>query len=337
MLLDLFKNLLIHAEGGDGAGAAPANAAPGAEAAGVTAPDAGEKKQEKSKPKKYGRAERLPYEYGLAPQPKQEAPAEQKEAAQNETAKRPWDEVKNDYKDEIAQIVQGRVKNLKDSEAELTTVKADLEKRETLLAQLAEAQYGIKPGEDGKLDYAALEQEMIKAKAQRYAEEHGVSDEFAEERMRQEAQIEEQKRQLNAYRMAEEARQKDAAAYALVQKNLQQAEAFRQKVPNFDLKTEIDNNELFRHLVVNCGVGVENAYYAAHHEELMAYGQQAAAQQATQALASRIQAGQSMPTEGGLGRAPAANPQRVVNPKQWTKEMRADVRRRVQRGEDIYL
>lgn len=336
MLLDLFTNLLIHNEGGDGAGAATGTAA-GTEAAGVTAPDAGEKKQEKAKPKKYGRAERLPYEYGLAPKAQQEAPAEQKEAAHTETAKRPWDEVKNDYKDEIAQIVQGRVKNLKDSEAELSTTKAELEKRDTLLAQLAEAQYGIKPDADGKLDYAALEQEMIKARAQRYAEEHGVSDEFAEERVRQEAQIEEQRRQLDAYRMAEEARQQDAAAYALVQKHLKQAEEFRKKVPNFDLKAEIDNNELFRHLVTNCGVGVENAYYAAHHEELMAAGQQAAAQQAAQALASRIQAGQSMPTEGGLGRAPAANPQRVVNPKQWTKEMRADVRRRVQRGEDIYL
>ena len=336
MFQHLFEDLLIHGEGGDGgAGAAP-GAAPGPEAAGVQAPDAGEQKTANRRPNKAER--RAALEAKLEAERAAAQPRQTQQAAQPDRI--PFEEIEKQYHDEIGakiqSAIQGRFKNQADNSEELTSTKAELEKSKALLAQLAQAQYNIQPGEDGSVDIAAIEKQLNRSRAEEYALENGVSEEFAEERLQMEDKLREQERQLREFQAAEQKRQQDAEQYAQFQKHREQAEAFRQKMPGFDLLKEMESTPLFTHLL-NCGVPVENAYYAAHHEELMATGQQAAAMQAQRALASSIQAGQSMPTEGGLGRSPASSPQRVTNPKQWTKAMREDVRRRVQRGEEIYL
>lgn len=334
-MFPLFKDLLIHGEGGDGgAGAAPGAEAPGAEAAGVTVPDAGEQRQNR-RPNKAER--RAALEAKLAAE---RAAAHPQQSAQPQQQKTSWEEVKKQYHDEygkdIQNAIQGRFKNQADNAQELSTAKAELEKQSKLLAQLAESQYGIKPGEDGKVDLAAIEKHLNKSRAEDYAIENGVSEEFAEERLQMEDRLKEQDRQLREFEEAEKKRQQDAAQFAMFQQHRQQAEAFREKVPGFDLVKEMESNPTFAKLIAS-GFPVETSYYAAHHEELMAVGQQAAAVQAQRALSANIQAGQSMPTEGGLGRSPAASPQRVTNPRQWTKAQRAEIRRRVQRGEEIYL
>ena len=331
-MLHFFEDLLIHGEG-DGAGAAPEGQEPGQEASGVTAPVAGERKRTT---KAERRAE---LEKKLAAERAAQGP---QETAQETKAdeKRPYDEIRKLYHDEIGQDIQtavtGRVKNLKDSSAELDTVKAQLEKSNALLSQLASTQFEIQPAADGVVDFAAIEGKLKQAQAEEYALEHGVSEEYAAERMDMEAKLREQDRQLRELRAAEEKRNQDAEQYAAFQKHREQAEAFRQKVPGFDLIAEMEKTPLFAHLL-SCGVNVENAYYAAHHEELMAYGQQAAAMQAQRALAASIQAGQSMPTEGGLGRSPAASPQRVMNFKGRSKAERKALHEAVRRGEKIYL
>jgi flagellar hook protein FlgE len=333
MLHNLFKDLFLHGEG-DGAGAAPGGTAPGAEAAGVTTPDAGEKTANR-RPTKAERRAALEAKLEA-----ERAAAQPQQSAEPQQVKTPWEEIKKQYKDEygkdVQSAIQGRFKNQADNAQELSSAKAELDKQSRLLAQLAESQYGIKPGADGKIDIAAIEQAARKAKAEEYALENGVSEEFAEQRLQMEAELAEKNRQLRELQAAEEARKRDELQYAQFQKHREQAEAFRQKVPGFDLLAEMEKTPLFAHLL-SCGVPVENAYYAAHHDELMAVGQQAAAMQAQRALASSIQAGQSMPTEGGLGRSPAASPQRVMNFKGRSKAERDAFHKRVQRGEKIYL
>lgn len=341
MFQHLFIDLLLHGEGGDGgAGAAP-GAAPGPEASAVQAPVAGEQKaQAKPKARKYGQAERLPFEYGK-PKP-QDAGGQDPADGQQSQQKIPFSEIEKLYHDEIgAKIktaVDGRFKNQADNTAELSTARAQLDEQNGIIAQLAEAQYGIKPGADGKADLEAIKAQIGKSRAEDYAIENGVSEEFAEKILQTEDKLRDRDRQLAELQRAEAERQKDAAQFARFQEHRQQAEAFRQKMgwPEFDLVAEMEQNPTFAHLL-NCGVGVENAYFSAHHDELMAAQAHAAATQAQRALASRIQAGQSHPAEGGLGRSPAASPQRITNPKEWSKAMRADVRRRVERGEEIYL
>lgn len=332
MLHELFKNLILHGgEGGDGASAAPGGETAVAEDAGVTAPDAGERTKRPNKAERRARMEA---------QLKAEAQERSQAVAQPQPEKRPFDEIEQLYHDEIGQKIQtavtGRVKNLKDSEAELNRTKAELEKQSKLLAALAERQYSIKPGADGKIDLAAIEGKLNQSRAEEFALENGVSEEFASERLEMEDRIEEQDRQLRELQAAEEQRQKDEADHARFLQHQEQAEAFRAKMPGFDLIKEMEASPVFTRLINN-GIGVESAYYAVHHKELMAVGQQAAAIQAQRALAASIQAGQSMPAEGGLGRSPAANPGSVTDPHAFTKENRRELRRRVARGEKVYL
>lgn len=334
MLHELFKNLILHGgEGGDGASAAPGGETAVAEDAGVNAPDAGEKAK---RPNKAERRARVEAQLRAEAQERSQVATQQ----QPQPEKRPFDEIEQLYHDEIGQKIQtavtGRVKNLKDSEAELKRTKAELEKQSKLLAALAERQYGIKPGANGKVDLAAIEGNLNQSRAEEYALENGVSEEFASERLEMEAKLEEQDRQLQEFQAAEAQRQKDEADHARFLQHQEQAEAFRAKMPGFDLIKEMEASPVFTRLINN-GIGVESAYYAVHHKELMAVGQQAAAIQAQRALAASIQAGQSMPSEGGLGRSPAANPGSVVDPHTFTKEYRKELRRRQARGEKIYL
>lgn len=332
MLHDFFINLMLHGgEGGDGASAAPDGETAGAEETGVTAPDAGEKTKRPNKAERRARMEA---------QLRAEAQERAQTAAQPQPEKRPFDEIEQLYHDEIGQkiqtAIQGRFKNQTDNAEELNSTKAELEKQSKLLAALAESQYGIKPGADGKIDLAAIEGKVNQSRAEEYALENGVSEEFATERLEMEAKLEEQDRQLREFQAAEEQRKQDEALYEQFQQHREQAEAFREKMPGFDLVKEMESSPVFTRLISN-GVGVESAYYAVHHKELMAVGQQAAAIQAQRALAASIQAGQSMPSEGGLGRSPAANPGSVVDPHAFTKENRRELRRRVARGEKVYL
>lgn len=332
MLHDFFIDLMLHGgEGGDGASAAPDGETAGAEETGVTAPDAGERTKRPNKAERRARMEA---------QLRAEAQERAQTAAQPQPEKRPFDEIEQLYHDEIGQkiqtAIQGRFKNQTDNAEELNSTKAELEKQSKLLAALAESQYGIKPGADGKIDLAAIEGKVNQSRAEEYALENGVSEEFATERLEMEAKLEEQDRQLREFQAAEEQRKQDEALYEQFQQHREQAEAFREKMPGFDLVKEMESSPVFTRLISN-GVGVESAYYAVHHKELMAVGQQAAAIQAQRALAASIQAGQSMPSEGGLGRSPAANPGSVVDPHAFTKENRRELRRRVARGEKVYL
>lgn len=332
MLHDFFIDLMLHGgEGGDGASAAPDGETAGAEETGVTAPDAGERTKRPNKAERRARMEA---------QLRAEAQERAQTAAQPQPEKRPFDEIEQLYHDEIGQkiqtAIQGRFKNQTDNAEELNSTKAELEKQSKLLAALAESQYGIKPGADGKIDLAAIEGKVNQSRAEEYALENGVSEEFASERLEMEAKLEEQDRQLREFQAAEEQRKQDEALYEQFQQHREQAEAFREKMPGFDLVKEMESSPVFTRLISN-GVGVESAYYAVHHKELMAVGQQAAAIQAQRALAASIQAGQSMPSEGGLGRSPAANPGSVVDPHAFTKENRRELRRRVARGEKVYL
>ena len=325
-MFQLFKDLLIHGEGGDGgAGAAPGAEAPGTEAAGVTVPDAGEQRQNR-RPNKAERRAALEAKLAAeraAAQPQQQQTAQQ-QAEQKQPERTPWEEIKKQYKDEygkdVQTAIQGRFKAQKDEEAKS-------KRMENLLSRMGKSRYEDILGEDGALNLDALEKAVDND--DELLEEEAAKRGLSVETYKYVDKLEREKAER-------EAKDRDFLQQQQFARHMEQANAFKQKVPNFDLVSEMETTPLFAHLL-SCGVPVENAYYAAHHEELMAVGQQAAAVQAQRALSANIQAGQSMPTEGGLGRSPAASPQRVTNPRQWTKAQRAEIRRRVQRGEEIYL
>lgn len=84
------------------------------------------------------------------------------------------------------------------------------------------------------------------------------------------------------------------------------------------------------------GLDVESAYFAVHHNELMAGAVQGTVQQTLRRASNAIQANQARPTEGITRRAAPALDVRS-NPKQWTPKDREEVRRRVRNGEQIFL
>lgn len=312
----LFKNLQLFAEGGDGAGAAPG---PGPEAgAGVVAPDAGEQAQ------KPGRKAKAPqWEFG---QPTEQAvtsaaqqPAEQAQPQES------WEDVKKRFKDEygrdVQAAIQGRFKGVKQTESNY----AQLQK---LIAPLLEQRYGIKAGEDGSIDLAALQKQVD-------ADDDLIADEAAElglstETYRAKRASEQRVKELEA-EIAR--RDHDAQMAASFTKHQQQAEAARQFYPNLDLLKEMEN-PAFTRLLAN-DVDVQTAYEVVHRNEIMGGMMGFAAHKAATAISNSIQANAARPSENGLGKQSAANVTRIMDPRQLTREQRKELRRQVHAGKKI--
>lgn len=315
-MLHFFKNLLLFGEGGDGAGAAPEGAPESnAEQTGVSVPDAVEQTPSRRLTKAERRAqleEKLKAEQ-QAQTPKQEAPAE----TPKETPKEDYKTVKERYKAEIGQdiqtAIQGRFKGVKDTETRL-------KEAEALLAQLSGNKYGIKPGDDGRLDLAAVRNAMQADDDlfEEKANELGTSIETARRYSEMEQQL-----------AAMQAERKNREEYAAYQQVVQQAEAAKKLFPNLDLNTEMGNPNFAR--LIRSGVPVETAYRVIHDAEITAGAMQYAAQQAKQQASDAIQAGANRPSEGGLGRTAPANIQPRVNDKAWREAVKRDARRGIRR------
>lgn len=112
----------------------------------------------------------------------------------------------------------------------------------------------------------------------------------------------------------------------------QQAEALKAKYPDFDLKRELENPRFLRMTAMNGGFNVQQAYEAIHLNEIL----ERQAQQQAQALAKSIRANGARPSENGL-RSEQGMSQVKSDPRTWNKDDRAEVRRRVERGDKIYL
>lgn len=97
--------------------------------------------------------------------------------------------------------------------------------------------------------------------------------------------------------------------------------------PSFDLDEEMKNPN-FAYLVrPGSPTSIEDAMYAVHHREILSGAVKTAAQQAAQKTANAVAANKLRPKEGGLSSIPPV----VVksDPSKWTKEDRAEIRRRV--------
>ena len=113
----------------------------------------------------------------------------------------------------------------------------------------------------------------------------------------------------------------------------QQAAQARQKFPNLDLNVESQNPQ-FRQLLF-AGIDVGTAYSVLHQDDILAGAMQYTAQTVKQKVANSIAAGNSRPAENGASGQSAA----IIksDPSKWTKADREEARRRVARGEKIYL
>ena len=119
----------------------------------------------------------------------------------------------------------------------------------------------------------------------------------------------------------------------------QQGEALKKVFPNFDLRTEMQNQAFRRMLAPGKGLmSVEDAYYAVHRKEIDAARSQVIAQRTAQNISNAIQAGSRRPNENGTSGQSAS-----VTTFDYSKASKAQrealkqhIRASAARGEKVY-
>ncbi len=114
---------------------------------------------------------------------------------------------------------------------------------------------------------------------------------------------------------------------AQIQKWTQEAEQLKIKYPNFDFRTELQNENFMS--LLRAGVSVEAAYQVCHMDEIIA----GTAKQAQQNVVENIKAKGNRPQESAAKGTPGI----IIksDPRNLTREDRAEIARRVMRGEEI--
>lgn len=137
-------------------------------------------------------------------------------------------------------------------------------------------------------------------------------------------------------RVAEEKSQQEQMFEAHLQRLAEQAEQLKAIYPDFDLERELQDERFQRLTSPNCMVSVEDAFYAVHHAEIEAAQMQYATQRTANKIANAVRSGSLRQTEAAVNHASPSLDIRD-DPRKWSKEDREEVRRRVQRGEKIFL
>ena len=301
-------NLQLFAEGGAPSGDG------GAEGAGVTAQAAAvQTKGVKSNPLanvKYGK------------QPQESAPAAevQKEETQPVDRHAEFESmIKGDYKEafdkRVQDIVQKRLKGHKETEDRLNAMNP--------LMDMLSARYGLKSDDTAGL-MKALEAD------ESFLEDAAAKNDMPPSKYREFLQMKGENERLKNQSEEQFKQQQRDQQYAAWE---QQAEQARQKYPNLDLNVESQNPQ-FRQLLF-AGIDVGTAYAVLHQDDIIAGAMHHTAKTVEQKISNKIAAGNSRPAENGASGQSAA----IIksDPSKWTKADREEARRRVARGEKIYL
>ena len=142
-------------------------------------------------------------------------------------------------------------------------------------------------------------------------------------------------RENNAFREAQERRERMEQSQKIYSEWLQQGEDLVAKygLENFSLEAECENEKFTK--MLSLGLSVEDAYKSIHLDDLMGGAMAKTANVVKEQLAASVASRQSRPSENGI----SSNNSQVfkTDVDSWTAKDRAEVRRRVMRGEDIRL
>ena len=325
----IWMKLRLFGDGG-GAGAAPAgDAGTGGEAAvtpgvledGTQVDDRLAARLEEQARRRKARGETPVRQIAKAEEPMQAAaqPAEEPQQTEEPSLEDQWNEAKKGkfrelYGRDVQSAVSDRFKNQ-------TDVSAQLEALEPMLKVLRE-KAGVETNDD-LVKHVMDDDSLYEEAAAEAGMTTGAYRNFLQ------MQAENQK-----YHEQEKQAEEDRKVQEHLRNLAMQAEDLKKIFPDFDLKREIETNELFKRLTwPGSGVDVKTAYYAVHHDELepqaMAYGIQRAQQQISQTL----QANRQRPVEGAMRTGQPA--EISVDPRKMTREERQKYIERARRGETI--
>ena len=225
----------------------------------------------------------------------------------------------NDFINEYKDIDQKRFQDTFDRRfKQVKGMEADLAAQKPILDKLM-ARYGVK--DVAQLDKALTEDTEY---WESVAEEHGMTVEQYHAMQK----LERENAELKAIRQRQIGQQQFQQQ---IDTWYQQADKVKELYPSFDFKKEAQNPEFLS--LLKSGNTVEHAYKVLHFDELTQNAARVAAQTADAQAQARIKQKASRPSENGTSSKTAVIVKNDVST--LTRKERAEIARRVQRGETI--
>lgn len=222
-------------------------------------------------------------------------------------------EFKDLYNARVEDTVQKRLKGSKENEAKLNALTPTLE----MLAK----KYGVDPTNIEALNKAIEEDDS-------YYEEEALEKGVTVKQLKEIRKMERENAALK--RQMEEQNRRDHANKLYAQW-MEQEKQTKTVYPNFSLRTEMQNPKFVELLRSN--IDVQTAFEVIHKDEIIPAAMQYTAKQVEQKIANKIIANGARPVENGNSSQGASLTKSDVS--QLTKADRAEVNRRVLRGEKI--
>lgn len=325
MAIEIKMNLRLFEGDGGGAGAAPGAAGegggeaavtPGVLADGTQVDDRLAARLEQQARRRKARGEAPVRTAGMTPEPQAEPQQPEEPSLEDQWKEAKKGKYREFYSRDVQAAVQDRFKNQEDANEKLAKVLPAM--------QAIAKQRGIDENDlDGIVQNILDDDSLYEEEADRMG--------MTVEAYRNYTLMQQENQRLKAQEQQE---QEEMFFQQHLQKLAMQAEELKKKIPSFDLRTEMDN-EMFRKLTApNSGLGVEQAYFAIHHDELapqmMAYGIQRAQTQ----ISNTLQANRRRPVEGASKATQGAVPV-TIDPRKMTREERQRLIERARRGETI--
>ena len=256
--------------------------------------------------------------YGIQEEASTESPSpEVKQTATEDRNARFEALIKGEFKDlydaRMQDTIQKRLKGSKETVDKYNALTPTLE----MLAK----KYGVDANNIEALNKAIEEDDS-------YYEEEALEKNMSVQQLKEIKKMERENADLKR-QMAEQERQENANK--LYSKWMQESEAMKSVYPSFDLRTELQNPR-FTDLLRN-NVDVRTAYEVLHKDEIIPAAMQFTAKTVEQKLTNKIIANGARPVENGNSSQASTVVKSDVS--QLSKADRAEIIRRVQRGEKI--
>lgn len=225
--------------------------------------------------------------------------------------------IKGEYKDlydaRMQDTIQKRLKGTKETVDKFNALTPTLE----LLAK----KYGVDASDINALNKAISDDDS-------YYEQEAMENGMTVQQLKDFKRMQRENAELRQ-QMQEQQRQENANK--LYASWMNQAEEAKKVYPGFDMKSEMNNPEFVKLLRSN--VDVRTAYEVLHKDEIIPAAMQFTAKTVEQKLTNKIIANGARPSENGMNSQGAAVVKSDVS--QLSKEDRAEIIRRVARGEKI--
>ena len=230
---------------------------------------------------------------------------------------------------EFEKLIKGEYKDLYDARVQDTVQKRLKGQKEvvdkynalTPTLEMMAKKYGVEPGDIEALSKAIEEDNS-------FYEDEALEKGMTVQQLKQIKKMERENADLKA-QMEEAQRQENGKK--LYAAWMQQAEEAKKVYPSFDMRAEMNNPKFVD--LLRSHIDVRTAYEVLHKDEIIPAAMQFTAKTVESKLAKSIAANGARPSENGMSSQSAAVVKSDVS--QLSKEDRAEIIRRVQRGEKI--